>query len=398
MHLALVSAFPPSRGSLNEYGFHFARALRAHPMVTRLSIVADIVEDQAAGFGDPDLHRVWHFNTSGNAWMIAEKLNELKPDAVIFNLQFATFGDKRLPAALGLLSPWMSQRKRPTVTLLHNIFETVDLASAGFGINPILNGITRLAGSVFTRILLKSDRLALTMPRYIDILQKKYQVTNLFHAPHGSFEVPSDPKPLPEIPTIMTFGKFGTYKKLEVLIEAHRHLLDKHPSLRLVIAGSDSPNAKGYLQAVEQRFKAVPNIEFTGYVAEEDVPKTFENCTAVAFPYESTTGSSGVLHQAGQYARAAVMPRIGDLADLVQEEGYQASFFEPADVASLTAALDDLLSNKSKAQELGLANYQAAKSLSLDAIVELYLQELSAIRESRWKSLKAKSVKKLSTP
>lgn len=381
MHLALVTAFPPSKGSLNEYGFHFARALENKAEVSQLSIVADTLPESISEAAN--IHRIWSFNDPRNAWKINQKLDEIKPDAVIFNLQFASFGDKKIAAALGLLSPWMSKSKRLSFTLLHNLFETVDLNSAGYAQNPFMKTAMNLAGKAFTRALLKSDLIATTMPRYVDILRETYKAKNAFLAPHGSFDV-GHIAALPETPTVMTFGKFGTYKKVEVLLEAHAELQKRIPDVRLVIAGSDSPNAKGYLEAAKTRYAHLTNVEFTGYVAEEEVPRIFSDSTVVAFPYESTTGSSGVLHQAGQFGRAAVMPEIGDLADLIADEGYKALSFKPGDVASLTAALYDLLSNKAKALELGQANHRAASGITLEDVADWYLLHISRLLGQTW--------------
>lgn len=396
MHLALVTAYPPSKGSLNEYGYHFAKALAAKPEVHTLSIVADTLPDAPAE--EVNVHRAWSFNDARSALKITRALNKLQPDAVIFNLQFASFGDQRVPAALGLFAPWLSRRMRPTITLLHNLFETVDLESAGFGKNPLVNAGTRLAGEMFTRVLLGSDLVALTMPRYVDILRIKYGAANVFHAPHGSFEAPREVKPLPEQPTVMTFGKFGTYKKVEVLLEAHARLLKRDPSVRLVIAGSDSPNAQGYLAGVQARYADLPNVTYTGYVPEDEVPRIFQGSTVVAFPYESTTGSSGVLHQAGQFGRAAVMPRIGDLADLVEEEGYRATFFAPGDVESLMAALTGVLFNREQARQLGLTNHRAASGLTLSEVADDYLRRLESLQETRWTSANRYKTPGASTP
>ncbi|GGJ70257.1 glycosyltransferase [Deinococcus aquiradiocola] len=385
MHLVLVTAFPPSLGSLNEYGAHLARVMAAKPEVTRLTVLADELPDPALSRHDPQhVRRVWRFNDPGNALRIAAALRDLKPDAVLYNLQFASFGDRKVPAALGLLAPLVTRLGgTPTVTLLHNIFETVDLEKAGFGSNVAVNLVTRAAGRVFTRVLMGSHLLALTMPRYVETLRDAYGARNVFLAPHGSFQEPEPAAPLPERRTVMTFGKFGTYKRVEVLLDAHRLLLQRDPDVRLVIAGSDSPNAKGYLAAVQERHRDVPNVTFTGYVAEEDVPRVFRECSVVAFPYNSTTGSSGVLHQAGEYARAAVMPRIGDLADLIEEEGYRAEFFEPEDAASLAEALWRVIETPGRARDLGLANLNAARGLSLSDVADWYLlqfQRLSAPR------------------
>ena len=67
----------------------------------------------------------------------------------------------------------------------------------------------------------------------------------------------------------------------------------------LIVKGTDSPNAEGYLAEVAAANTDVDRLRFTGYVAEADVPRLFTEASAVVFPYTSTTGSSGALHQTG---------------------------------------------------------------------------------------------------
>ncbi len=195
-------------------------------------------------------------------------------------------------------------------------------------------------------------------------------------APHGSFEEPTDavPNTMPGgAPTVMTFGKFGTYKTVDILVEAHAMLQPDHPNLRLVIAGTDSPNAAGYLAGVQQKYAHVTNVEYTGYVAETDVPRIFGEAWVVAFPYTSTTGSSGVLHQAGGFGKAVVLPNLGDLAELVQEEGYDGEFFEPNDAASLADSIRRVIDHPERQMEIGSRNYMAANGLPIDEVVDWYL-------------------------
>ena len=108
------------------------------------------------------------------------------------------------------------------------------------------------------------------------------------------------------------------------MIDAVEILQKKYPNLKFksTVAGTDNPNVKGYLDSVRKKYAAVSNLHFTGYVAEEDVPKIFQESTFVIFPYNTTTGSSGILHQAGSYARACILPKIDDLERVVEEEGY----------------------------------------------------------------------------
>ena len=271
---------------------------------------------------------------------IRAAVRKANPDGVLFNIQFASFGSGKVTATLGLTAPALVKRAGyPTIVLLHNIMETVDLKSAGFASNPAVESIIRLSGTMVTRLLLSADLLALTIPKYVEILESNYGATNVVLAPHGAFE--ETPPPAFDLPAgplqIMTFGKFGTYKKIEILVEAFKLLKARggeHANsrgLELVIAGTDSPNAVGYLEGVRQEYADVTDIRFTGYVAEEDVSRIFQAAAIVVFPYTSTTGSSGVLHQAGDYGKAVVLPHIGDFAEVIAEEGYVGEFFEPGD-------------------------------------------------------------------
>ncbi|GHF46502.1 glycosyltransferase involved in cell wall biosynthesis [Deinococcus metalli] len=384
LHIAVVSAYPPGRRSLNEYGLHLSRVLAEKVEVSHVTVIADRLpaaqEAQAAVADAPNVRRVWSFNDSLSAVKILWALRRARPDAVIFNLQMASFGDRRVPAALGLLTPMLARLGGlPTITLLHNLFETVDLDTAGFGGHPLKTLVTRTFGRLFTRALLASNLVATTMPRYVKLLRERYGAQNVFLAPHGTFQVPQVPELLPLLPTVMAFGKFGTYKRVEVLLQAHEILLNRNPQVRLVIAGSDTPNAPGYLAGVQREYAHLPNVHFTGYVAEDAVPGVFSGATVVAFPYSATTGSSGVLHQAGEFGRAAVMPRIGDLADLIEEEGYRAEYFTPDDPDSLADALWRVLADPRHAAALGEANWCVASGLPLSDVADWYLLHLEAL-------------------
>ena len=64
-------------------------------------------------------------------------------------------------------------------------------------------------------------------------------------------------------------GKFGTYKRIETLIDAFRILSAADPSTELVVAGSDSPNAAGYLAELARANDDLEGLTFTGYVPED---------------------------------------------------------------------------------------------------------------------------------
>ncbi len=381
MKIAIVSAYPPSMGTLNEYNFHLTNHFKNKDGISEIHLFTDTLPN---GEAYPEtrlgpkvfIHDCWTFNAWTNPLKIAKKAKKLGVDIVLFNIQFLTFGDKKIPAALGLMTPmYMKWRNQHSVVLLHNILEEVDLESAGISKNPIINKIYNAFGTFLTKCLLKADLMTVTISKYVEVLEKKYQKTNIALTPHGSFEVP----PLPDFNyvtkpmSVMAFGKFGTYKKVEVMIEAVEDLRKRTGvDCNIVIAGSDNPNAKGYLDSMKEKYSHVSGLIFTGYVAEEDIPRLFKDSTVVVFPYNGTTGSSGILHQAGSYGKAVVMPKIGDLEKLMDEEGYHAELFKPDDVESLSTALEKVLLNPEHRKFLGQQNYFAATSLPMEDITDWY--------------------------
>ncbi|MFN8382303.1 MAG: glycosyltransferase [Anaerolineales bacterium] len=385
MRIAIVTTHPPGKGSLNEYGYHFVRYLRTkYENVTEIVLLVDELPkgeeysfEQQSSLIPVRSVVAWKFGAWNNFLRIRKVAREVNPDIVLFNIQFASFADGKIPATLGLLSPWLLKVSGyRVVVLLHNIMETVDLKSAGFGGNTLVEGAIRLFGNIITRFILAADLVAVTIPKYVEILEEKYGAKNVLLAPHGSFE---DAKPeIPDLspkgsPNIMTFGKFGTYKKVDVLMAAFEILQPTHPTAQLVIAGTDNPNVKGYLDSMKARYSHVPNINFTGYVSEEDVPRIFGDAWVVVFPYTSTTGSSGVLHQAGGFGRAVVLPKLGDLEELVEEEGYSGEFFEPENSQSLADAICRVIDDQPRMIEIGSRNYLAANGLPITEVVDWYL-------------------------
>lgn len=391
MRIAIVSTYPPSKGSLNEYAYYFVDHLRRKPEVSEVILLVDDLpngESYAAPPPQVQILPAWRFGALDNTLRIRRAVQMVNPDVVLFNAQFATFADTRVAGAIGLTAPMLVKNAGyPVVVLLHNIMETVDLSKAGFGANPIMEKITRAAGDLFTRTLLSADLVAVTIPKYVEILEAKYGAKNVILAPHGAFQDAPPPNfdPNPSTLRIMTFGKFGTYKRVEILIEAFRMLRDQlpHQAMELVIAGTDSPNAAGYLESMKVKYADVPGIVYTGYVAEEDVPRIFTEATVTVFPYNSTTGSSGVLHQAGNYACAAVLPDLGDFAELIREEGYTGEFFEPGDPASLARAIRNYWENPEKRQADAMQNYLSTVGIPISEIVDWYLLHIEQLLAAR---------------
>jgi glycosyltransferase involved in cell wall biosynthesis len=382
MKIAFVSPYPPSQVTLNEYGYHLVRSFVGKAEVEKIYVLTNHLEDDSQysryAMDGIEIIPCWKFNSLFAAFDISKKIKAIQPDVVIMNLQFMTFGEGKVPAALGLLTPWMCKLMRiPNMVILHNITETVKLDTIGMAGSKWKTDLFLWIGKQLTKFILKADLVGLTISQYVDIIREKYQVKNVVLLPHGNFELP-DRSYLPDVIdeiNLMAFGKFGTYKKVEVLLDAVKILENKYPrqKFKATIAGTDNPNVKGYLDAVKERYSYMKNLVFTGYVPEEKVESIFKESTFVIFPYTTTTGSSGILHQAGSYARACILPKIDDLERVVEEEGYGGAYFETDDAQSLADAVSKLMEHPEERKQYEDMNYAAAKGLPMHELAEWYL-------------------------
>lgn len=394
MKLAIVTAYPPSKVTLTEYGYHLVKHFRLQKEVTEIILITDKTK------GEKDLNfeekgckvtvkECWNFNDYTNVFKVNKVIASTKPDAVLFNLQFLKFGDKKIPAALGLMLPLLCKMKGiPTISLMHNIIEQVDLNNVGITSNKFFQKIYSGICNLLTKLVLTSDVVAVTMGKYQTILENKYQSRNVALIPHGSFETPEEPDfTLPAGPKkILAFGKFGTYKKVEIMIDAIELIRRRtNQNLEIVIAGTDSPNTPGYLESVKKKYAHVDQLCFTGYVEEDNVPTIFEESAVVVFPYTSTTGSSGVLHQAGSYGKAVVLPELGDLSTLIKEEGYKGEFFNSNSVSSLADAIENILVHDSYREYLAKANYRAASAIPMSKVAKMYIEYFKVIQVAKSK-------------
>lgn len=388
MTIGVVSAFPPGLNSLNEFGWHMVTNLAAKPEVAEVVLFADDT-DAGPPAAVPGVRSevCWRFNDVRNLWRIARSVRSTRPDAVLFNLQFATFGDRKIAGGLGLLAPAVVRAmKVPTVVVLHNLVENVDMRDAGFATNRALAWVMTAAGRLLTRAILRADYVAVTIPKYVELLRDRYDADNVLLAPHGAFDVISEPvfAPPPGPRRLLAFGKWGTYKTVDTLIDAYRILLARgFDDVEVVIAGTDSPNSPGYLDHMAAGCADLPGVHFTGYVAEEDVAELFGSSTMTVFPYTSTTGSSGVLHQAGAYGRAAVLPRIGDFAEVIEEEGFIGQYFEPGSATSLADAIAALLDDPELLASQGKRNYAAAVGIPIAEVLDWHLLHLEDLMDHR---------------
>jgi glycosyltransferase involved in cell wall biosynthesis len=374
MKICLVTTFPPSTGGLSEYGFHIAQELQRNPFLS-LTVLADELPANHVELDGFNVMRCWSFDDAGSAFRLLRTLRQLKPDVVWFNLLFSTFGRNPLVAFSGLMTPLMARLSgRYTHVTLHHLMDTVELKDVGVQHESLY----RFAGAVATRMLLLSNSVSVLMPGYRKILNDKYGRDNVHLRAHGILtrrpELPDFARRGNPVHRILAFGKWGTYKRLELMCEAFDLLSKKLPDVELVVGGGDHPQASGYIESVKQKCAGNPRIRFCGYVAEDDLADLFQTSTVAVMPYSSSTGCSGVAHLACAYGVPIISADLADFRQMAQAEELAIEFCPPGDAQGLADCLLGFLQNREKQHVMALQNFSAALRMTMPNVVQKYLR------------------------
>ena len=391
MKICLVATFPPSGRQLNEYAFHVARELQSLPDV-ELTILADELADydfatdsngkpvsaaEQKELPDFNVVRCWKFGSVSNPVRILNAVRKIKPDVVWFNLVFSSFAtpDNPFAAFFGLSAPALTRTAGfYTHVTLHHILEHVNFAAAGIRRERIL----RLGSEMATRALLGANSVSVLLPHYRRTLVDKYSARNVLLGTHGTFAAKPTPPDFgkrgnPDL-RILAIGHWGTYKRLETLMEAFPAVVEKVPNARLVVAGANHHTKPGYWESIrEAQPKHLP-IDFLGYVAEEDIPELFATTSILVLPYDSATGSSGPAHQACEYGVPIVSADISDLREMVTDEDMAVSFFAKGDATHLAKELTTILQSPDLQRSMADHNFAAGVQMTMGNVVRSYLR------------------------
>lgn len=374
MKICLVTTFPPSTGGLSEYGFHIARELQRNPFLN-LTVLADqLTHDHVEPEGF-NVVRCWSFDDPMTVVRILRAIRKLKPDVVWFNLLFSTFGRNPVIAFSGLMAPLLARLGgRYAHVTLHHLMDTVELKDVGVRHESLY----RAAGAIATRMILLSNSVSVLMPGYRKILNDKYGRDNVHLRAHGLLarrpEFPDFSRRGSPVRRILAFGKWGTYKRLELMTEAFNILTSKMPEARLIVAGGDHPQAPGYIESIRRQHAGNPRIEFRGYIPESDLADLFQSSSVAVMPYSSSTGCSGVAHLACAFGVPIVSADLADFRQMAQSEELAIEFYPPGNAQGLADCLLRLLNDIERQGAMATQNFSAALRMTMPNVVQKYLR------------------------
>ena len=368
MRVCFVSSYPPNRARLSEYGQNLVTAIANRPAIGKVYVLADTVEGSSRDFEENskiEVLRVWKPDDSVSILGILWHILKLKPDIVHFNVHFRSFGRTRVANFLGFSLVFLSRMfGLRTIVLLHNLGEKVNLEK--LKIKPSL--VNKIGILVATRLILSASSIVVIVPSYAQFLKKRYRHKGIQYIPHGTslynhLSVNHKEK------VVLMFGNIAPSKGFQIMFQAYEEILKKRKEVKLVIAGESHPNFPGYLDELKK--SAPSQVNFLGYLQEEDLASVFSRVDVVVLPYLTATGTSGVFHIACGFGRPVVASDLPEIREMV-DEGASAILVPPGNADALKEAILKVLFNKELATKMSEQNLFFAQRESWSSVAKDY--------------------------
>src|SRR5262249_11190298 len=141
---------------------------------------------------------------------------------------------------------------------------------------------------------------------------------------------------------VLFFGFVRHYKGLDTLLDAMPAILERRPSLTLVVAGEFYEPVRETRERIEKLgIKDCVRL-YDRYLADEEVRRLFAAADVCTLPYRSAT-QSGVIQIAYAAGCPVIITRVGGLPEFVAEgkSGYTVPPEDPAALARAVLAFYD---------------------------------------------------------
>lgn len=183
-------------------------------------------------------------------------------------------------------------------------------------------------------------------------------------------------------------GRLERRKGVHLLLQAFREVHRRHPSLRLVLAGHDTPTFRkdGLSLPFREYARSTGLLEglgeavmFLGRVDRQELPPWYQGSLACVFPSEGFENFPYTCLEAMACGKAVVVTDAGGMAEMV-EDGRSGFCVHAGEVAPLAEAMGRLAADRGLAQKLGLAARQrVVGEYSLPAITAQTLRRYQEV-------------------
>ena len=187
---------------------------------------------------------------------------------------------------------------------------------------------------------------------------------------------------LPGTYGVGVFGRIRAQKGTDLFVEALCTLLPRYPQWTAVITGLCAPEEATFVAGLKQRIAAAQlqeRIHFLGVRPTEEMPAWFQRISLYVAPMR-WEGFGLTPLEAMASGTAVVATRTG-AAPLLVADGETGILIPPDNLPALTAALEALLADPARAEQMGRAG--RLKATQQHAITQ-EIQAIAAVYASVW--------------
>lgn len=180
-----------------------------------------------------------------------------------------------------------------------------------------------------------------------------------FGIPETRFTLPEADRTQDEGIQLLFAGRFELRKGIDVLLDVLPALLERHPDLRVTLAGDNTlPGPEGipFMEKFQEKWGDQPwmaRLDVPGVVDDDTLEKLVASCDVFVAP--SRYESFGLIYpEAMRYGKPVIGCRAGGTPEVVSNDN-DGILVESGDAASLAAAMERLISDGALRQRLGEA-------------------------------------------
>lgn len=142
-------------------------------------------------------------------------------------------------------------------------------------------------------------------------------------------------------------GRLVEEKGINYLLEAMSKISNE---IKLNIAGSGDQEKK--LREMAQNMQ-LQNVNFLGFISEDNLKNTFENCIATILPCNYFEAFGLSIIESFAYGKPVIASNIGAISEII-DNGKNGVMFEVGDVDKLAEHIKELFYNRNKSNEMGI--------------------------------------------
>lgn len=186
-------------------------------------------------------------------------------------------------------------------------------------------------------------------------------------------------RPITDTEHVLFTGRLERVKGVDVLLDAFRRTVERHPGARLTVIGDGADRAR--LEEMADDLVAGGRVVFRGWLGKAEVAECLAAASVVAVPSLWPEIFGRVVLEAFQTGRPVVASRSGGLPELISDDN--GLLVDPGDVEGLAEALSALLGDRATLERLGKGAAQTAERYGIDAIIDAHEEHYEAVLAAR---------------